>query len=238
MKKHIQLFTALIMICTLSACGNETNVDYFSSNTPQTQTLYPSSPEFPQLFSPLPPDIAAQQPEPFVYPDADDFVYSDLADIYFWFGSGAGAWCTVVNIHSDGTFDGYYHDSNSGDVGDSYPGGTRYECFFSGKFSALNRIGDYEYSMVLEFMKTEGTFGEEIIKDGVKITTSTPYGFDNAFDFSLYLPGISISELSEEFLSWSQGFGEDGVLTCYGLYNVGGQQGYIVWPDLEFKLGF
>ena len=170
-------------------------------------------------------------------PDIDDFAYSDLEGIDFWFGSGAGAWSTVVNIHADGTFNGYYHDSDTG-AGDDYPDGIRYECFFNGKFSALKKVSKYEYSMILESLETEGILGEETIIDGVMLITSDPYGFDSAYDFSLYMPGKSVDELSEEFLSWAHGFWADGVLTCYGLYNVGGQQGFIVWPDLDFQMGF
>jgi len=157
----------------------------------------------------------------------EDFKYSDLSGIEFWFGSGVGAWCTVVSIEPDGTFNGYFHDSDMGDNGDDYPDGIRYECYFSGKFSPLRKIGDFEYSMICESLTSEGTLGEERIVDGVKLITSTPYGFDNANEFLLYLPGKKADELPEAYLSWSQGMASSGVLTCYGLYNIGGEQGFI-----------
>ena len=145
------------------------------------------------------PEIFNISPESVAYPDLDDLLYSDLVDIDFWFGSGVGAWCTVVNIHSDGTFNGYYHDSNAGEIGKDYPHGKRYECSFNGKFSALSKTGDYEYAMIIESLETEGTLDEEKIKDGIMLVTSEPYGFDNAHEFLLYLPGKSADQLPEEF---------------------------------------
>ena len=46
----------------------------------------------------------------------------------FVFSSGAGAWATILNIESDGTFTGEYHDSDIDTV---------WICEFSGKFTPL-----------------------------------------------------------------------------------------------------
>ena len=161
--------------------------------------------------------------------DADDFGFSDLDGVEFWFGSGVGAWSTIVTIRSDGTFTGYFHDSDMGDSGPGYPGGVKYECFFRGRFSSLRKSGDHEYSMICESLSAKGTVGEEKIVDGIMLITSTPYGFDNAYEFSLYLPGKKAEELPELFLDWSHDKVSDGVLTCYGLFNVVDEFGFIVW---------
>ena len=42
------------------------------------------------------------------------FSYEDVANREFLFCSGAGAWSTVLTIHEDGTFEGYYHDTDIG----------------------------------------------------------------------------------------------------------------------------
>ena len=171
-----------------------------------------------------------ESPEPAYYPDLDDLEYSDLAGMEFWFGSGVGAWSTIVTMEPDGKFNGYYHDSDMGDDGAGFPNGTRYECYFSGKFSQLTKVGDYEYSMRVESLFTEGVLAEERIIDGTKIITSEPYGFDNADVFYLYLPGKEADGLSDEFLWWVRDkVRPDGVLMSYCLYNAGGQQGYVVW---------
>ena len=171
-----------------------------------------------------------ESPELVSYPDVERLEYSDLAGMEFWFGSGVGAWSTIVTMEPDGKFNGYYHDSDMGDNGASFPNGTRYECYFSGKFSQLEKIDDYEYSMRVESLYTEGVLGEERIIDGIKIITSEPYGFDNAGVFYLYLPGKEADGLSEEFLWWVRDkVRTDGVLMSYCLYNAGGEQGYVVW---------
>lgn len=75
------------------------------------------------------------------YPDKSDLTFADIAKLEFWFGSGAGAWCTTLKIKPDGTFNGHFQDSDMGDEGPDYPMGTRYECYFSGKFSPLKKQG-------------------------------------------------------------------------------------------------
>ena len=52
--------------------------------------------------------------------------------------SGASAWSTELYLQSDGSFSGYYHDSDMGATGDAYPNGTLYESSFSGSFSEIN----------------------------------------------------------------------------------------------------
>ena len=162
----------------------------------------------------------------------NDSIFSELSDITFIFSSGAGAWHTEVQIKPDGTFIGYYQDSNMGESGTDYPNGTSYECHFSGKFSNAKKINDYEYSMRIVSLNAEGVVGEEKIVDGVKIVTSDPYGFDNADEFILYRPGRSTADLPEEFLGW---VGLKNVLyygelpekvPFYSLYNVGGKEGF------------
>jgi len=118
-----------------------------------------------------------------------------------------------------------------GDSSPEYPNGTVYECSFSGKFTSLEKTGEYEYSMKCELLTWEGTIGEEKIVDGVRVITSEPYGFDNADEFFLYLPGKETSGLPEEFLQWvsmprALDFESIDVLEFYGLYNVRGEQGF------------
>lgn len=161
-----------------------------------------------------------------------DFTFADLADTTFIFCGGAGAWSTEVKISPDGSFSGYYSDLDMGDSGVDYPNGTQYECLFSGKFSDLKKTGEYEYSMQCVSLTHEGTVNEEKIKeDGLRYITSDPYGFDNADAFILYLPGKKIDELPVEYAEWvgfSQNYKSDdmNVLPFYGLYNVGGKEGF------------
>jgi hypothetical protein len=173
--------------------------------------------------------LTAEYIENTQYADRDDFTFSDVTDREFWFGSGVGAWCTIVHISPDGSFDGYFRDTDMGVTGDGYPNGTMYECVFKGKFSLPVKTGDYEYTFKCESLTQEGVVKEERIEDGVLIITSEPYGFDDADEFVIYLPGKKLSELPEAFLEWVQIFinaDSDDTLTFYGLYNVGGEQGF------------
>ena len=206
MKKTVCVFFPVILLFVMVACAIIPDINIDENLTKIT----------------LPAD------ELIIYPDIDDLEFADLDGLIFWFGSGAGAWRTIVKILPDGTFNGYFSDSDAGEIGPNYHG-TRYECYFNGRFTSLRKTGNYEYSMKCESLNTESV--EEKIIDGVRILPSDPYGFDNADEFSLYLPGKKTSELPAEFLIWSHGFGSDVVLTSYGLYNVGSEQGFIVWPE-------
>jgi len=150
----------------------------------------------------------------------------------FVFASGIGAWSTVININPDGSFTGYYHDSDMGDTGPGYPNGTRYECNFAGKFTDVKKIDNYEYSMRVKYLITEEGPLKETIEDGIRIITSTPYGFDDADGFRLYLPGKEIRNLPEGFLIWTFPERDKPVLSCYGLYNVNGEQGFVSYDHV------
>lgn len=159
---------------------------------------------------------------------------SDLPDFpsEFLFMSGAGGWFTSLKIEPDGSFTGYYMDADMGDNGEDYPNGTMYESVFSGKFTDFRMVSDYEYTMQLESIVIEGEINSERIEDGVRIFTSYAYGMDNPGEFIVYLPGRPTADLSEDFMSWvsmPNVWSEDNVpetLPFYGLYNVGGGEGF------------
>ncbi len=92
--------------------------------------------------------------------EAAGFSFGDLADWYFYFGSGVGAWSTELRIGSDGSFTGSYHDADMGDIGEGYPGGTYYFCGFEGSFKDLERVDRYTYKMkrdTLTYQEEPGT---------------------------------------------------------------------------------
>lgn len=97
----------------------------------------------------------------------------------FVFLSGAGAWRTVLDIHPDGSFTGWYLDSEMGAVGEGYPKGIRYVCDFSGKFENIEKADAYSYKMTLASVNTKETVGKEWIEDGIRYIASEPYGILN-----------------------------------------------------------
>lgn len=187
------------------------------------------------LASPVPTEVAesiALTSTPSVDLVPSDLKFADLANIVFVFSSGAGAWQTEVTISSDGSFKGFYSDSDMGDIGTDYPNGTQYVCYFFGKFSELKKISDFEYSMECEALSQEGVVNDVMIgDDGIRYITSEPYGFDDAKEFRLYLPGMKVSELPKGFTESVGVPGETnsenaGGLPFFGLYNIGGMEGF------------
>lgn len=152
----------------------------------------------------------------------------------FVFSSGAGGWATEITLNDNGTFNGQYYDSDMGDSGTGYSNGTVYICDFSGKFTMPKKINEYIYSMNLESLDVEGTSGTVYYEDDIRYIVSDPYGFDNADEFLIYLPGCPLEETSEEFLSWS--FINTQIRNTipaevYGIYNVGGMEGFMGEDD-------
>lgn len=145
----------------------------------------------------------------------------------FYFLSGAGAWRTVLTLHADGTFSGFFLDSDMGDMGDDYPSGTAYICNFSGRFDRFAQMDDHSWSMTLAEIQTERTAGEEWIADTVRYVASEPYGLTGGTEFVLYLPDTPAAGLSEGFLSWwPYRFEALDTLSCFGIHNVATGDGF------------
>lgn len=152
------------------------------------------------------------------FEDNNNLTFADLTGKEFWFYSGAGAWRTIVTINADGSYSGSYVDSDIS---------IRYECNFSGNFSSMTKTGPYEYTMQCETLEMEQIPGTQKLFEGRLVEYSNPYGFDEAQEFKIYLPGKKSTELLPGFVSWSNGNAVKGNLKCYGLYNVSGKQGFV-----------
>ena len=158
-----------------------------------------------------------------------EFGFKDLAGWTFNFSSGAGAWFTELTIDSDGNVRGHYQDADMGDNGDTYPNGTLYLCDFTGSFGDLEKVDAYTWQMRLKFLTFEEEPEKEEIVDGVRQIYSLAYGLDGGETFLLYLPGIKMKDLPEEYLNWARsGIAGDTLeeLPCFGLYNVNTGDGF------------
>lgn len=149
------------------------------------------------------------------------------------FMSGLGGWSTDLSIAPDGTFSGQYADYDLGVTGEDFPNGSCRISNFTGKFTQPEQLDDYTWAMNLEKLEVAGTVGESYIENLVQYTVADPYGFDQAETFYLYVPGKPISAMPEEFLYWAQCGGcplveiEAMPEGWYGLYNEGGQTGFV-----------
>lgn len=154
-------------------------------------------------------------------------LFKELSAYQFVFASGAGAWQTTLNIYEDGSFSGYYSDSDMGVTGEDYPNGTVSECTFNGKFTAPVKINDYTYSTTIENINYEKEVGDEEIIDGIKYTYTEPYGLNDAKEIYIYTPKAPLKELPEDFRGWVGFYNlsdADEYLPFYGLYNA--ESGY------------
>ncbi len=158
----------------------------------------------------------------------------------FLFSSGSGAWGTRLTLNTDGSFDGFFSDSNMGETGKDYPNGTVYLCSFTGRFSLSEKLDIHSYPLTLEEVTPNRPAGEDWINNGILHVSSGPYGLYNdnidgtmSRSFVLYTPDTPISGLDEELLSWWPGRYEQTppeTLNCYALYNV--EAGTAFFTDL------
>lgn len=154
--------------------------------------------------------------------------FSELSNLEFYYSSGAGGWATMLRINDDGSFEGHYYDSDMGDTGDGYPDGTCYESDFTGTFAQPEKVNDYTYSMKIESMKADREAGTEEIKDNIRYCYTEPFGFEDAEELLVYLPGSNTSDLPQSFVDWVSNADmiENDKLNSYGLYNEKGECGF------------
>ena len=211
MKKISCIFVAMILL--LSACSADTTGDV--AVTESTATVIFTETDAPETITlPLPEDNAE-----------------------FSFLSGAGGWRTVLTLNRDGTFVGWYHDSEMGEIGEGYSHGSVYTCTFSGKFGNIEKINDFSCKMTLEEIKMEKSPGEEWVEDEIRYVATEPFGLNDPInnqsctDYILFLPDTPTDQVPEEFLSWwpyrfSQDTDVKTTLSCYGILNVTSNYGF------------
>ena len=186
---------------------------------------------FLMLLASLAPAAAGQE-----FPDVQDSavagedVFAQLDGSTFYFLSGAGAWSTELVVSPDGSFTGYYHDTDMGDSGAGYPNGTRYECDFSGTFALTEQRDEFTYALRLTSLALKEVPGTERVADGLKLISAEAYGISGGDEFMLYSPGSPSAGLPEEFLEWvrmaSAWEEPPETLPFWGLYNLGERAGF------------
>ena len=214
MKKITAVFLLVILLC-LAACGKTTtNTDTPANDTP-TATVEPTPTE------PAPP--AAE-----LLPLSEDAMT-------FSYLSGAGGWQTVMTVNRDGTFSGFYSDSELGEAGEGYPNGSIYMCDFSGKFGTIEKINEYSYKLILTDISTAKAVGEEWIEDEIRYVAAEPHGLNDPFEgqecteFILYLPDTPVDSVPEDFLNWwPLRYSQETMttLSCFGILNVTTNSGF------------
>lgn len=119
-----------------------------------------------------------------------------------FFNSGVGGWRTYLRLNRDGSFTGEYSDFNAY-AEDDFPKGTVTICEFEGKFTNIQRMDQYHYTMSLEKLEILD-IPEMWIENGYRfLKEDEPYGLENGEKFILYMPETPIEQLSEDFLIWT-----------------------------------
>ncbi len=161
--------------------------------------------------------------------------FEALENLDLYFTSGAGAWYSSIHMNEDGNFVGEHHDAN---------GDTVYKCDYSGKFSNLQKLDDYTYSLTLYTLNCEGTRGDSYTENGIKYVTSYPYGLTesresiNVFadEFLLFLPNTPTNAVPSEALNWwplKSSDSKPDTLSLYCIYNVSAKEAFFTHPILE-----
>lgn len=157
--------------------------------------------------------------------------FAELKNLEFTFSSGAGAWGTSLTIGPDGSFSGEYRDSNMGETGEKYPGGTVYLASFTGQLSEPQPAGELVYWTEIENLQYEQEVGTEEIRDGVLYRYTDAYGLDGTDRLLIYQPGAALAELSEELRSWIGYYdleaAQETELPFYVLENKENQYGFV-----------
>ena len=167
---------------------------------------------------------------------------SDIFSMFegsYTFTSGVGAWSTQLELKSDGTFTGEYHDTDAGARGDGYDA-TLYLAKFSGRFKDPQKVNDYTYSFKLDEIYYENEPDTEEIGDpydsGGKVKVlmkySAAYGLSGAETVYAYMPSAPTAELPDKFMLWvdhlrdkNTRYGSELSYKC--LYAVETEQGWI-----------
>ena len=109
-----------------------------------------------------------------------------------------------------------------------------------GKFTDIERIDQYYYTMSLEKLEVLNV-PEMWIENGYRfLKEDEPYGLENGENFTLYMPETPIEQLSEDFLIWwpSWYYSEEETvrpekLSCYGMCNEAMQYGFFSYEGMD-----
>ena len=164
----------------------------------------------------------------------DEEIFSKFEGGYA-FTSGAGFWSSHIDLKSDGTFSGDYHDSNMGESGAGYDA-TEYQSKFTGRFVNPKKINNYTYSFELESINYENEPGtEEIQARGsakLLVKYSEAYGLSGGTKtVYAYTPDAPALMLPNELMTWVghlRGDDRDNAKLMHNcLYAVEPQYGWI-----------
>ena len=123
--------------------------------------------------------MTAAYPAPEPLGELDALPFDQTLEMIFL--SGAGAWCTGLDLNPDGTFTADYHDSD---------GPIQYVCQFHGKLGDFVQLTEHSWSLTLKelVLDTKYPVGKEWDEGGFHKISSQPNGFTDG-DGNALKPG-------------------------------------------------
>ena len=204
MKKYLSALLCAVLLLALAACGK--TEDAVPSFTAASETTA------------APTETTVSPAEASLSEEA--FSFAELEYTTFRFSSGAGGWQTELRIEPDGSFQGAFYDSNMGITEEAYPNGSVSLSNFTGRFGQPEKVHDHMYSLKLEEIRYEVQPGTQEIRDGVQYCYVRAFGLEDVETLLLYLPGVPLEELPEDFIIWANlTYSEETALPFYGLYD-------------------
>ncbi len=161
--------------------------------------------------------------------------FAEIAGVYE-LSSGVGAWFTQLTVLDDGSFAGYYQDTDydPGELDGAPYEATVYRCAFSGQLGRPERAGGAELDCTVVLLDCEA--GEPCVRDGALYVTTAPAGIALNDRLRCFAPGTAVSELPEEFLAWVR-MREAGIrwdsIPYTGIYNVTSDAGFSACDGAE-----
>ena len=229
MKKWIAMFLALAIVLCFTACTGSKVEETTENEAPLTED------QLPEETAAIETVTETEEPTETEAPTETELVQETFwaeegltYPVMFYFSSGAGGWGTELYLNEDGTFTGFFRDSEMGEIGEGYPNGTVYICEFTGKFGETERLDMYTYSTKLQELNLDKPEGEAWIEDDIRYISSTPYGLGNTDRFMIYLPNTPTEMLTEDQLFWwpNRFYDTQETLEGYALFNTADDSGF------------
>lgn len=191
----------------------------------------PEPEETPEAEETLEPEQIPEQEQP-SEPEAPPLAATTLTDleinfpIEFKMSSGAGGWWSTVTLQADGSFNGYYQDTDASGF-DEGPMWMTYSATSTGSFAFIEQTNEFEYLLIVEASATEELPGTSRTEENTQyefvdtqftegsrwrlLAPGTPISSISARDWDLIRgwSGGSLYEVTEELPYWVL-FREDG----------------------------
>lgn len=136
--------------------------------------------------------------------EEENVKFSDLPSEYL-FTAGVGAWDTSFTLHSDGSFEGIYHDWDASSSNQNkYPNGSYVYSTFNGRFKPPIKQDSHSYVMKIDYLNVDNDINKVYYGSGTEYIESEPYGLIETQEFILYMPGTNMAEVDEDYTSWLQ----------------------------------